>query len=256
MKVIDCFGFYNELKMLKFRLTEHNDFVDTFILVESTKCYGGKDKPLFFQENKHMFSEFLHKIIHVVVEDMPDNDVPNAAWQRETHQRMCIHRGIQQLNLDDRDIILISDLDEIFNVEYVNTWKQWNQPFALHLNFPTYYYDLEHKCDEIDTAVRALTYDNYKLMHSRPDLIRVSYIFQQLDNAGWHFSYFGDAEFIQNKLQNAAHQEYNKESYLDINRIRDCLKKGKDICDRNGYTIHYIPIEQNTYLPRNFRMLL
>ncbi len=256
MKVIDCFGFYNELKMLKFRLTEHNDFVDTFILVESTKTYGGNTKPLYFQENKHLFTEFLHKIIHVVVEDMPDHDAPNIAWLRETHQRRCIHRGIEQLTLDDKDIILISDLDEIFNHEYVQALKQLNQPFALHLNFVTYYYDLEHLCDEIDTAVRALTYDNYKLLGSRPDILRCAFIFQQVHNAGWHFSYFGDAKFIQNKLINAAHQEYNKSKFLNIDEIQECITSGKDICHRDGYTIHHIPLEKNTSLPRNYKMLL
>ncbi len=66
--------------MLKFRLTEHNDFVDTFILVEATKTFSGKPKPLYFQDNKEMFSEFLHKIVHIVVDDMPDFDSPQISW--------------------------------------------------------------------------------------------------------------------------------------------------------------------------------
>ncbi len=37
MKVIDCFIFYNELDMLKFRLNELNDIVDYFVIVECTK---------------------------------------------------------------------------------------------------------------------------------------------------------------------------------------------------------------------------
>ena len=38
-KVIDCFTFYNELDMLTLRLNELSDFVDYFVLVESTHTH-------------------------------------------------------------------------------------------------------------------------------------------------------------------------------------------------------------------------
>ena len=66
MKIVDCFIFYNELKMLKFRLKYLYNYVDHFVLVESTKTFTGTPKPLFFQNNKHEFLEYLDKIIHVV----------------------------------------------------------------------------------------------------------------------------------------------------------------------------------------------
>jgi len=34
-KVVDCFLFYNELDLLKFKLKELNDVVDHFVLIES-----------------------------------------------------------------------------------------------------------------------------------------------------------------------------------------------------------------------------
>jgi hypothetical protein len=256
MKVLDCFIFYNELKLLKFRLAEHNDFVDIFIIVEATKTFSGKPKPLYFQENKHMFTEFLHKIIHIVVDDMPEYDAPNISWLREVHQRCAIQRGIQQVRPEDLDIILISDVDEIFDQKYVLALKELNQSFSAQMNFVTYYYDFEHRCDELDTAVRALTYDNYKRLECNPELIRMSYIFQKVENSGWHLSYFGDETFIQNKLANFAHQEYNNEADLNLTRIRDCLKNGTDVCHRYGYTIQYVPLEQSHNLPRNYTMML
>jgi len=101
MKIIDCFTFYNELKMLEFRLAELNDDVDYFVLVESTFTHTGNKKDLFFEKNKNLYSKYLHKIIHIIVDDMPNTE---NAWDNEKYQRKCINRGIQQLTLNEDDV--------------------------------------------------------------------------------------------------------------------------------------------------------
>ena len=78
-KIIDCFTFYNELDMLTYRLNILNDIVDYFVLVEATHTHVGKEKPLFYKENKHLFEKFNHKIIHIVVDDFP-NKYPNINY--------------------------------------------------------------------------------------------------------------------------------------------------------------------------------
>ena len=55
MKIIDCFIFYNELDLLTYRLNLLNNIVDYFIIVESTHTFIGKEKKLFFNDNKHLF---------------------------------------------------------------------------------------------------------------------------------------------------------------------------------------------------------
>ena len=44
--------------MLTYRLNILNDIVDYFVLVESTHTFVGKEKPLFYKENKQLFKEF------------------------------------------------------------------------------------------------------------------------------------------------------------------------------------------------------
>ena len=39
--IVDSFIFYNELDMLEFRLTELNDVVDYFVIVEATHTFSG-----------------------------------------------------------------------------------------------------------------------------------------------------------------------------------------------------------------------
>ena len=55
-KVIDCFPFFNELELLKFRLTELDPYVDKFVLVESTRTFTGNFKPLYYSLNKDLFT--------------------------------------------------------------------------------------------------------------------------------------------------------------------------------------------------------
>jgi beta-1,4-mannosyl-glycoprotein beta-1,4-N-acetylglucosaminyltransferase len=63
IKIIDCFTFYNELDLLTYRLNVLNDVVDYFIIVESTHTFTGREKQLFFNENKQLFSEFNKKAL-------------------------------------------------------------------------------------------------------------------------------------------------------------------------------------------------
>ncbi len=50
--IYDCFLFFNEFKILRLRLQELKDVVDQFVLVESTRTFSNKPKPLFFEQNK------------------------------------------------------------------------------------------------------------------------------------------------------------------------------------------------------------
>ena len=117
MKIIDCFIYYNEEDLLNYRLNILNDYIDYFILVESTMTHVGKSKKLFYNENKHLFENFNDKIIHIVV-DLPYNEYvinieQNDQWKNENFQRNSIKLGIDKLNLNSEDIILVSDVDEI-----------------------------------------------------------------------------------------------------------------------------------------------
>ena len=82
--IVDAFIFYNELKMLEYRLNILYEKIDYFILVESTKTHKGSPKKLYFNDNKDNFHNYLDKIIHIIVDDMPDG---NNHLLRENHQR-------------------------------------------------------------------------------------------------------------------------------------------------------------------------
>ena len=69
--IIDAFPFFDEIDLLDLRLNYLNSSVDKFILVEGTKSHQGKNKKLFFDENKSLFKKYKNKIIHHIVDDYP-----------------------------------------------------------------------------------------------------------------------------------------------------------------------------------------
>src|SRR5579884_2037055 len=109
LMIFDAFLFFDELKILKLRLEELGDVVDRFVLVESTRTFSNRSKPLHFLDNQHLFRKYASKIRHVVVEDMPERY--ESAWDVEAFQRNAILRGIEGAAPDD--LIIISDVDEI-----------------------------------------------------------------------------------------------------------------------------------------------
>ena len=123
--------------------------MDFFVLVESTLTFVGNEKPLFYQENKHLFEKFNDKIIHVVVDDFPyknPNIESREQWENEIFQRNCISRGLNKLSLQNNDVITITDLDEIPNPKILQQIKN-NEILVdqniLELDF--YTFNLEFK---------------------------------------------------------------------------------------------------------------
>jgi beta-1,4-mannosyl-glycoprotein beta-1,4-N-acetylglucosaminyltransferase len=114
--IYDCFTFFNEYTQLEIRLSELYSVVDKFVIVEATTTFSGEKKPLYFQQNKEKFNAYSNKIIHVVVNDMP-KPLNGDRWPVEEFQRNCIIRGLS--NCTDKDIILISDVDEIPSKENI-----------------------------------------------------------------------------------------------------------------------------------------
>ena len=259
-KIIDCFTFYNELEMLNYRLNILNDVVDYFVLVEATHTHVGKEKPLFYQDNKHLFEKFNHKIIHIIVDDFT-HKFPNIniekeeQWINERYQRDCISRGIDKLSLQNNDVITITDLDEIPNPKILEQIK--NNDIIVDINIlelDLYYYNLNSKMDHQWHHSKILTFKKYNELNIGCDKIRF-YNCPIIKNAGWHLSYFGNEKFIKNKLENFTHQEFNKIEFTDEKLIKERINNGNDLFDRPTSIIN-IPIEDNDNLPPDYDIYL
>ena len=240
--VYDCFLFFNELDLLEIRLNELKDVVDKFVLVECSTTFSSKEKPFFFEENKHRFNDFLHKIIHVKVYDTPA--LPNKVGRMgsfhnrhdvEIYQRNCISRGLTDCKPDD--IILISDADEIPSANSVLQAKNiLKENCKVSFKQKLYYYYLNGLCVSKNREIEELyttsclfkeftTANNVRLNRRNCKYI--------IDKAGWQFSYLGGVEKIFYKIESFAHAEWDNDIIKNRDRLKNAVENGIDLFGRH-----------------------
>ena len=141
--------FYDEELLLEIRMNILNKFVDYFVIVESKFFHNGKVRPLKFNIDK--YQNFKDKIIYLTQDHQPvelkelnptdDEGIKSFklifnAHKREHAQRNFIEKGLTAAN--DNDIILISDVDEIPNLESIDI-KNLNNKLILFEQAIFYY---------------------------------------------------------------------------------------------------------------------
>ena len=91
MAIFDCFQFFDEEHVLDLRLNILNEFINFFVIVESTTDHQGNIKKLNFDPEK--FQKFSNKIIYIVVDDTEESiKRPHVGGESlvEQHQRNSI----------------------------------------------------------------------------------------------------------------------------------------------------------------------
>lgn len=257
MKIIDCFTFYNELDLLTYRLNLLNDYVEYFVIVEARQTHTGKDKPLFFEENKQLYEKFNEKIIHYVV-DLPykyekDNITRDESWHNENFQRNVISDCLStKINTSELDIIIISDLDEICNPRVLYNIKEGSLVVDINtLEMDLYYYNLNTIIPTKWRHPKIMSYKKYKELNKTFSDIRLQY-YPSILSGGWHLSYFGDEHFISNKIKNFAHTEFNLPEITDLESIKEKIENQKDLYNRPNEYLKKIEIKDNMNLPHEY----
>lgn len=259
-KIYDCFLFFNELDLLDLRLNLLNDIVDKFVIVESSVTFSGKPKKLYFQENKSLFKDFEDKIIHIIIDNTP-NDFYNLKyienpvdkkdillnkiikhvnestgwsrhekqWGRETFQRESIIMGLGDCS--DDDLIMLSDLDEFPNpIEFKLNIENFNTGVVDFRQKMSFYY--VNFLKEENWSGSKLT-NWYTLKNNSLNLIRQNKLTNKVViNGGWHLSFMGGENRIKDKIDAYAHQEFNND-YIKNNIINNINNK-TDLFFRGG----------------------
>ena len=249
-RLIDCFTFHNETNIVCFRIAELRHVVDTFVIVEATKTHSGEDKPLYFDQIAHLFPE-VH-IERVIVDDMPDG---HDLWAREKHQRRCISRGLDRLNLSDHDVITVCDVDEIPDSRLLETVRRDGVSGICSLQQQAYCYNICCRiiCDYYKGFWTHAKIAEYATAKSLGDFDALRFFSSRtLPDGGWHFSFFGDANFFQTKMRSYAHQEHNTPDITTA--AEESIRLMRDPFLRANPSIYADP-SANPYLPRNWKML-
>jgi len=246
--IYDCFLFFKELDLLEIRFNILDEFVDKFVLVESSKTFSNKPKPLYFLENKERYSKFLHKIEYKQVNFNDSNP-----WNNEKIQR----NHIVPDKFNENDLLILSDLDEIPNPDLLTMNFELNKIY--YFNQKIYYYNFSKRIDMNWYGSRLCSGKMIKAGLS-VDIIRNAarspiedntHII--LQNGGWHFSFLGDVEFMKEKIEAYSHQEYNND-FIKNNISMNLLLEDRDLFNRPMKFITE-PISLNThpkYLVENY----
>jgi len=196
----DTFLFFNELDMLECRLTELQDVVDKFVIVEAPLTFQGRPKPLYYADNRERFTPWEDKIVHVIADDLDDCGVGDrdASFLREAAQRENISRGLR--DADPRDIILLGDVDEI-PIPQVITPNMWTG-VALGMSMHMFAVDWLHPEVWPATVVQVMCG-----ITSFQTLRNMKTGWPRIADAGHHFTFLGGPDAIRVKVDAYSHVE-------------------------------------------------
>lgn len=229
--IYDTFSFFNELDILEIRLNILSPLVDKFVLCESPETFSGHKKPLYYEENKKKFKKWNQKIIHLVIDDYPNDQkivdlmdnssyVPKELphYRRAFYQKESIKRALIKLN--NNDTVYYGDVDEIWKPKEIDekSYKLWQICYSYFLNNRS----SERWAGNIVTKYKNIKDGCLNDLRAKPEYF--------LDDGGWHFTNMGGADAIKSKIEAYDHQEFNKPDIKS--QIEKRMKNNEDYLGR------------------------
>lgn len=221
--------------MLECRLEYLHNHVDFFVICEANYTHSGNKKEFNYLNNESRFKKYADKIIYIPLKISENYDFSNS-WTLEKEQRNKLMDGLENFNEDD--IVIISDLDEIPNVDVlpkIIDRIEGVKFFALKQEL--YYYNLSTFANDDWQSAKVTTVKTARKLGL--DYIRTSRVPDHhgvIANGGWHMSYFFSPEGIKQKIESFAHQEYNTDEYKGEEHISKCISEKKDVYGRCNFT--------------------
>ena len=261
MKIYDCFMYFDEDIVLDVRLNVLDKYVDKFVIIESEFNHKGEKRNPLFDINK--FIKFKDKIEYILVGTMPneieiinEKDSKNEiyrksifnAWKRENYQRNQIKKGL--VSASNEDWVIISDLDEIPNLEKINIKEIKEDLIFFKQDMMYYKFNLKLK-DYEWVGSKACKMKNLISPQWIRDIKGKKYNWWRIDtffskrkykniffvkDGGWHFSYLKNPKNIEKKLKSYLHHiDY------DLNPVGE---KGIEEMINNKRAIYNIKADQ------------
>jgi len=301
-KIYECFPFFNELDLLKIKLSELSDSVDYFVICESTRTHSGKRKPLYYLENKFKFKKWESKIVYLVYNPPKFNPIFSffdylakfnfmnsyffgriyaifglGRWRIEHKQRNYLKTYLKK-HAQDKDLIVISDADEIMNKKILPKAKsilKANPKKVIVLKQKVYNYYLNGLLEHFWCSEKICTWKKLKRTRSLNNIRNwnsfqrvIKYFFKInflkrreifLNSGGWHFSYLGNSSQIKTKLKNISHYEIDTKE-KNSSFINDKIQSNNSLINNNS-KIKYVPIdnsfpEEIQKNPNNYKNLI
>ena len=250
--------YFDEDLLLDLRFNILNKYIKKFVITEATYTHNGTKKELRFDINK--FKKFKDKIDYIVVDKPPPNILNLIKGEsegrrgeklilngmaRDYFQREHLNKGITEA--EEEDLILISDLDEIPNLENLDFSKIGNK--ILLFEQKMFYYKLNLFYDNLTWLgskatkkknflspqwlrnIKGKNYPKWRLdvLFSKKKYSNLFFV----KNGGWHFTCLKTPEELEKKLLNFAHHYEFEVSGLKINDIKKLIAEKRVMYDHN-----------------------
>jgi beta-1,4-mannosyl-glycoprotein beta-1,4-N-acetylglucosaminyltransferase len=258
MNIYDCFMYYDEDLLLDIRLNSLDKYVKKFVITEATYTHNGSKKKLNFDIQK--YKKFQDKIEYIIVDQQPPNIIEIGkqdtakmleeklilnGMARDYFQRENLKRGLK--NLDKNDLVIISDLDEIPNLENLDLNKVKNNIIIFQQKMFYYKFNLLYQ-EFVWAGSKAVKYKNFispqwlrNIKSKKYPRWRLDVLFSKkkysnllyINNGGWHFTCIRTPEDLEKKLLNFAHHHEFEKSGLKTNDLKKLIQEKRVMYDHN-----------------------
>ena len=258
MNIYDCFMYYDEDLLLDIRLNSLDKYVKKFVITEATYTHNGSKKKLNFDIQK--FKKFQDKIEYIVVDQQPPNIIEIGkqdtakkledkfilnGMARDYFQRENLKKGLK--DLDKNDLVIISDLDEIPNLENLDLNKVKNNIIIFQQKMFYYKFNLLYE-EFVWAGSKAVKYKNFispqwlrNIKSKKYPRWRLDTLFSKkkysnllyINDGGWHFTCIRTPEDLEKKLLNFAHHHEFEKSGLKTNDLKKLIEEKRVMYDHN-----------------------
>ena len=164
---------------------------------------------------------------------------------REIYQRNAIEKGLNQIN--DNDWLIISDVDEIPNLESLNLSEIKNKIILFNQLFCCYKFNLFTKTINWygSRMIRKKDLKNPQWLRDikskKYSILRADILFSNkkyrdiffVENGGWHFSYLKDAKGVKEKLKSIRHHVDYELNPVSTEKLETMIKDRKLVYNYN-----------------------
>jgi hypothetical protein len=232
--IVSINNFLNEHRRFQIKCETLAGIVDLHVVAEAPVTYTGIDKPMHFKENINAFLKY--PIHYLDLSDLPVLPKDANPWRREENQRMAILAELKRIN---PDIVIFGDADETPKPDVVEKFKSLNCEVAnLEMDMLFYYFNRLHPDKWLFQRIakwRGI------------DAPRGDFSLPIIQDAGWHFAYFGDKKTLLEKSHATSHAvETGGLSFIE--QVKQDNKPNIDICSEYPFEKLPLTVQENKEL--------
>lgn len=226
--IVDCFPYFNEEELLELRINTLYDYVDEFLIFDSNYTFSGIPKNFTCKKTLERLNLLKDKV-KVIEVDMSHLKDEKDPWLRERYPRDYLRDLFE--NYSPETVFIVTDCDEIIDPSQIDWYAKSardNRNVLIKIPMVLSYgradlrvYSKTSKKPEEWTSGYVCTKNH--LRYFTPSQLREGYMRSAFltqngitQDAGWHFSWMGNAERRKTKCKSFAHyNDYLSHSEID-----------------------------------------